>query len=916
MTSQPLTLIEIESMKYRIQGVIEDFKTNYDTIKRSEANTETRLIEELFMALGWDKKDWSKRERTFRGEKRGYSDYEFFINGKRAFVLEAKKLGVELKKEGDMQSISYALSAGFPFAVSTNFECLNIFCVEQYGDITKKKFRAFDSPEQYISRINDLLYLSKRSFEIGTIIKVAESEDRLKERNSMDKSLLDELMKIRRLIANDIDKKYHGEYSGEQKDEIIQRIIDRLIFIRNCEDRNMGVAVSGKSIKLSDITHLTHSEAYRELKMVFKEYNKVYNSGLFEIGKDNDCDTIEIDGDIIKKLIKRLYEPEDESFYYDFDKISADILGQVYEQYLSILLKQEKSGKSKLKDGHAHKKEQGIYYTPTYIVDYIVKNTLGETLKDKKVDATKIKVLDPACGSGSFLIKAFDYLNDTISAEERLHHRLDSQGMHSVKTEIIKNNLYGVDLDIKAVEIAKLSLLLKASEKYRKLPEEIDEHVKHGNSLVDDKALAGLNAFVWNERFNKIMKDGRFDIVMGNPPWGSKIEDGFEGYYKNRYTSTNRELESHLMFMELCVNLTKDEGYIGLIIPNTWMYLFSTEPIREKILTETKIISIVELTKGIFTDAPDTVPVIIILKKCAFKEGDIKNTFNACSFSNQNSMNYEDFINAKYKKIMQSDIYENKCKVFNLNLTPEIKQLLAKIRSTPNTPLSGLAKANYGIKTGDNEKYLSNTRINNKYKKCLKTKEIRRYSIEWKNLWLNYGDYLSGYRSEPLDVPKIVVQYIRKLSLNRRLICAFDEKGEYYPLNNYSYICDNHNEPDKLKYLIGILNSKLMNFYFANTFIDYNIKTTYLGDLPIVERKQEELIDLTSKILSLNDSLLKFGDKKTSDSARIEEEIRDTDGRIDEKVYEIYNLEKEERDIVDKSTDLPKTEISAKAMAD
>lgn len=447
--------------KEEIKNLIDDFKQNYQKYKKElEANTETKLVEPLFQILGWSKNDFIKREKAHRGEKSGFADYAFYIGDKIVFFLEVKKVGISLEKEAYKQVISYALSKRIPFAIATNFEELKIFCVEQ-EDAINNKFRVFNSPEDYINNFEDLLYLSKESFEQGLILKKAESEGRLRKRVSIDKTLLEDLMQIRSLIASDLGKQYHGKYHINEKEEIIQRILDRLIFIRRCED----IGINPENMLIEDIRRLPDNKAYLKLKDIFKKYNEVYNSGLFAIAKDNDCDKIDINGAIIKKLAYNLYESKDKSYIYNFDWIDADILGQIYEQYLGKILELTKSGKAKLKDGQAHKKEQGIYYTPTWVVEHIVKNTVGELINDKKINAKNIKILDPACGSGSFLIKAFDYLYRHFSSDdEAKQHRIDSQGTYSVKTEILKNNLYGVDLDNKAVEITKLNLLLKAAE--------------------------------------------------------------------------------------------------------------------------------------------------------------------------------------------------------------------------------------------------------------------------------------------------------------------------------------------------------------------------------------------------------------------------------------------------------------------
>jgi len=364
-----------------LKELIEDFKSRYKYYKSlSEPDIETKLIQELFIRiLGWSKDDFRQQERVRRGEKRGRADYGFYINDRLVFFLEVKKIGVPLSKEADKQVISYALSKRVPFAISTNFEQMKIFCVEE-ADKGKKIFRVFSEPDDYLEKLNDLLLLSKESFEQNKLLKEAIKEERLKKRVTIDKSLLDDLMSIRRLIVNDIEKNYPKKYEVNERDEIVQRIIDRLIFMRRCED----IGINPENCVLKELRFFPGSQAYKELKKMFGKYNEIYNSGLFAIGVDNDCDTIKIDGNIIRNFIDHLYNSKDGQYIYNFDWIDADVLGQVYEQYLGLILEQTKSGKSKLKEGQAHKKEQGIYYTPTYVVDFIVKSTLLEEIKKRK----------------------------------------------------------------------------------------------------------------------------------------------------------------------------------------------------------------------------------------------------------------------------------------------------------------------------------------------------------------------------------------------------------------------------------------------------------------------------------------------------------------------------------------------------
>src|SRR3989344_8936664 len=316
--------MDVEIVKRCITALINDFRANYIQYKRElEANTETKLVEPLFALLGWNKNDFVKRETTRRGKNLGFADYAFKIDGRIVFFLEVKKVGIPLEKEADKQVISYALSKRIPFAVSTNFEQMKIFCVEQ-KDAINNRFRVFSSPEEYIDNIQDLFFLSKESFENNIILKKAESEGRLKKRISIDKTLLEDFMLIRKLISDDLERKYAKKYGINEKDEIVQRILDRLIFIRRCED----TGINPEDIRLEELKYLPQNKICPRLKAIFERYNEVYNSGLFKPNVDSDCDKIAIDGGIIQKFVYYLYESKDIELVYNFADIDADILGQ------------------------------------------------------------------------------------------------------------------------------------------------------------------------------------------------------------------------------------------------------------------------------------------------------------------------------------------------------------------------------------------------------------------------------------------------------------------------------------------------------------------------------------------------------------------------------------------------------------
>ncbi len=900
-----------ERAKQAIKKLVEDFRGNYSSYKKlAESDVETKLVEELFITiLGWDKKDFFKQENVRRGDKRGRADYTFYIGDKIVFYLEVKKVGISLDKEADRQVISYALSRKVPLAISTNFEQMNIFCVEQENAL-KNVFRTFKTPEDYGNNFSDLWFLSKESFEKGLLLKKAEEEGRLKRRISIDKQLLDDLMRIRSLIASDIEKKYPTKYTINEKDDIIQRILDRLIFIRRCED----TGINPDNLTLAEIKHISDEKAYLKLKYIFKRYDEVYNSGLFTIGKDNDCDKINIDGDIIQKLVYYLYESKDGEYVYNFDWIDADILGQVYEQYLGKILAQTKSGRAKLHEGQAHRKEQGIYYTPTYIVDYIVKNTVGELLKDKKVDIRKIKILDPACGSGSFLIKAFDYVNAHLSGgEEAKQHKLDSQGSYSVKTDIVKNNIFGVDLDNKAVEITKLNLLLKAAEKNRKLPEELDMHIRHGNSLIDDEDVS-KESFQWKGEF----EEGSFDVVIGNPPWGADFNYKDADFFASRYSISKKNINSFDLFVRRAILLLKEKGYFGFVIPKNSIKSNDYTLLRKFILENT-LIKRLNLF-GVFEGVTQEFIVLIFIKD----KGSIKNKGkNRILINDQNKLEQERF-------------YQNTNYIFNPNLG-ELFSIFNKVEQ--GKALEEIIVIRRGEEISKKGEVFCCYSCNNWFpaskqekKNCphcnkeLFLKRCNKYNLVKENKDENHttpiitGEDVSPYKvviKNYYDISKKGISYKNndfysgdRLLMNKiaaTFKVGFISEDAFCTQNVYSIKAVK--EPQHLKVLLALFNSKLWLFYYEKKFnLGAKITTAISIDnirqlkFPVLkEISSKTIANLVDRMLLLNKQLQSLGDKKTAQTAKLEEEIKRTDQEIDELVYKLYGITEEEKKIIEGS---------------
>ena len=385
---------QIKELVEKYNRVVEENRVS----KYNEEMTKKDFILPLFRALGWSVENSSKvtAEETISKKR---VDYGFRINGIPKFFLEAKPLKADLNNpQFADQAINYSWHKGCTWAVLTDFEIIKVFNAEwKTTDLRQSLFFSLES-HQFLERFDQLWLLTKESFEQDLLDEEAEKWGKKSKKNPVGEQLFSDLTKWRSELSKDISQR-NKDIKEVDLDEAVQRIIDRLIFIRNCEDRELEPPTLLSTMREWDSKR--KGSLAENIVRVFKHFDDEYNSKLFQ---HHLCDDLDVSNQVLEKIIEDLYHTTDRTIKYDFSALDADVLGNVYEQYLGHILKKT-AKRAILEEKHAYRKEQGIYYTPTYIVDYIVRNTLEELLKDKKVDVEKIRVLDPACGSGSFFDK-------------------------------------------------------------------------------------------------------------------------------------------------------------------------------------------------------------------------------------------------------------------------------------------------------------------------------------------------------------------------------------------------------------------------------------------------------------------------------------------------------------------------------
>ncbi|MEA3463663.1 MAG: N-6 DNA methylase, partial [Patescibacteria group bacterium] len=586
--------------KEKIKKLVERYKKlSEKEIKKdyNEERTKNVFIQPLFEALGWDFQDdvWPEKEAV-----QGRADYAFMLGGLTKFFVEAKPLRVDLDIETHAkQAINYSWNKGVTWAVLTDFEGIKIFNAQAQSKLLIDKL-IFEIPySEYISDFDRLWLLSKESFEKNALDQYAIKHGKKIKKLTVNEKLYSDLKKAREILTESF-KTWNENVDKETLDEGVQRILDRLVFIRVLEDRGLEDATLKPMIREWEAGG-KKEQLFQLMIKKFRELDDIYNSSLF---REHACERWEEYDDKIITAINMLYGSN--VYEYDFSKIPADILGGVYESYLGYIAqnpieidKAGKSGKLLKTEGKKEiktksrkkRKEQGIYYTPKFIVDYIVQNTLGKKLEEVKNmhELKKIKVLDPACGSGSFLTKALQTINDK-------YIDFNNPGKQETKSEILMSNIYGVDLDPQAIELAKLNLLIEALDKKAKLPD-LTGNVRVGNSLISrsekelkkyfGKDWRDKKAFNWEEEFSfcHSLEKGNpgFDVVIGNPPWGANIDEELK-YLGDKYPdSTQAHKDIYKIFIDKSISLLKLSGLLGFIVPNTFLYQPRYKDIRKVI---------------------------------------------------------------------------------------------------------------------------------------------------------------------------------------------------------------------------------------------------------------------------------------------------------------------------------------------
>ncbi len=958
-----------------VNDLVNDFKENEKAFLKpdySEADVRNDFINKFFIALGWDvRHDIQKNpyEQEVRVEKpvqvakaQKRADYTFYLapnfrNVK--FFVEAKKPYHDLEnKDYFFQTVRYGWNANTPIAVLTDFEefiILNCLYRPDINDILNCKIKSFHySDYANEEKFREIYFLFAHEVVAeNSIEKFAESLPKPKGKKlkavktvaqTIDESFLEELDEMRTVLAKSF-KKNNSHLTSEELTEATQRTIDRLVFIKFLEDKSIE-----PHHYVSEFGN--RRTAWEDFITTSITLDAKYNGVVFKKSLIDSKNIIEPDNKTFSKICEDLSH---DNTPYNFDAIPIHILGSIYERFLGKIVNATDK-RVTIEEKPEVRKAGGVYYTPQYIVNYIVDNTIGKLIEDKAPkEIAKMRFADIACGSGSFLITVYERLLDYhkrwyIEHPEQAKkdgcifyegaYRLSLQQ----KKDILTNNIYGVDLDSQAVEVTQLSLYLKLLEdettatandtwvmfKEQLLPN-LNKNIICGNSLIGTDILEG-NLFDYDEEkklkpmdfdkvFPSVMENGGFDAIVGNPPYvrGENLKD-LRDYFGNKFTEVfNGTADLYIYFIYKAIKLLKVKSYLGYIVSNKFSKSNYGYKLREYLSINTTLLEYIDRFDGKVFKQAAVDPSIIILNN---KKQNSDSTFS-----------YN-----KRIKILQSNLNVNG---WNF-LDNDLHSIKNKIE-TNSKLINSFKDVNiyFGIKSGFAEAFIINKNTKDQlqkqdkvpeeyFKKLLRGRDIKRYKINWNELYLidvRIGRNLDSFKSlsEHFRVYKKQLEnrtdfkegimkwfnlrpcsYYDEFEKSKIIYPDISERGgfswdeEQFYFNNTIYMITNAK-----KYWVGLLNSSLLSWYYkqiASNLGDKGVRyfKQFVEMIPICKLSEVEKQKMNILVDQMLTSKKQLQQAKTeSDKNYLERKCEQLDKQIDQLVYQLYGLTEEEIKIVE-----------------
>ncbi|MFQ3597814.1 MAG: N-6 DNA methylase [Chloroherpetonaceae bacterium] len=972
--------LSLQSAFETVKVLTADFKANEQAFLNptySEAQVRQDFIDKFFAALGWDvthavqKNPYEQEVKienrvNVQGSQRR-ADYAFFLapNFKDVkFLVEAKKPSRNLKNKDDyFQTIRYGWNRTTPVAVLTDFEEFHILdcrfkpniAYALDGGVRSFHYSDYLNEEKFA----EIYYLfSREAVANGSIEKFAESLPKPKGKGvqkgmfkggfqKVDEAFLESLDGYRETLAKNFKSK-NPALDGESLTEAVQRTLDRLVFIRFLED---------KQIEEPSVKHFgDKGNSWKAFRALCRSLEPKYNGLVFKAHPILDDDAfVPPDEAIFGKICNEL---SDSTSPYDFAEIPIAILGSIYERFLGkVVTVSEK--RAKVIEKPEVRKAGGVYYTPQYIVRYIVAETVGKLIEGKSPDEiSKMAFADIACGSGSFLIEVYEQLLDYHKRYYLQHPDRVKKGDTEIRNgetqlslkkrrEILLNNIYGCDIDYQATEVTQLSLYLKLLEdattgdahQFSLLKEKILPDLKHniicGNSLIGTDILDGslfepdeerkLNPMNFEDAFPTVMKRGGFDAIVGNPPWVDikGMPSVQVDYFFKQYSSTENRMNIYATFIEKAFRVLRkgekeDNTYFAYITPNSYLTQSSYRKLRELILKNYKIGKLVRLPDNVFKGVKAETLISIFETYQKTNDGNV----DIFLFDRKAKIKRVDKAESTFKRENQKIWRQDENYLINIFSNERERTFLSRIEKNA-TPLELLCDFSLGITPYDKYKghtpkqikeriFHSPSKKTPNHKPLLSGENISRYRVNPNvSEWIEYGEWLGAAREKRFFTTERIL--IRQIVSGKppRIYAAYTNAELYNTQIAFNLLRKSACKTD-LKFILAIINSWLITFYHRKKYLDQEKEVFQKILIQDCKRFPIRVLDLSKpsekamhdRIVKLVEQMLSAKEKLAAamseqEQLRLERMIAGLDRQIDEAVYELYGLTAEEIKLVE-----------------
>jgi len=879
-----------------MSALVSLFVTNrdfYTSTEFKEATLRTEFLNPLLEILGWDvgnRKAQSPLEREVKEELSmkvdGVSrapDYGFLIGAQRKWFLEAKKPNVKLESgssaaDAAFQLKRYSWSAGLSLGVLTNFHEFSIYDTRQMPEKDQSASVgriAYFKVDELANHWEFLWGLASReAVANGSIEEYARDSSKAKGTRSVDSEFLSEIKAWRLELAKDIAKE-NLFLDAQQLSLAVQRLIDRLVFLRFAEAR--GLEHYGDLLQLA-----SRQGIYKRLWSLFNRADDKYNSGLFhksEIAADGEISAAEpllnVGDEVLRQILSKLYFP----YPYEFSVIPGDVLGNVYEQFLGDEIQLSAEREVVVEEKLEVRKAGGVYYTPRAVVEFIISETVMPLLEGKTPAAVaKLRFLDPSSGSGTFLISLFHtliswhehyYLEKPSLARKFLEQGTD--GSPRLKTserkKILLNNVFGIDLDPQAVEVTKLSLLLTVLENQAQLEfalgqilPNLSQNIVCGNTLIDDafeslEELVTFRPLFEESLFPEVLAHGGFDAIVGNPPylnvdtvWGAK--DPRLKHLKARYSHIHTD-KTDLLFYFLARAVELCKGEIGLIVSRSFLEADKAQKLRGWLASEVRVRKIVDMRHSLLFPKVGINTAMVFLTK--------SNSPKSAKFLRHRAKELPiAYTKAYFEKSEEFDsllVSQQDLGSANWNFgSKDITSVLEKIDDA-GRPLGEIFYVGKGMETGANRAFtfthgdqgvLKELAEMGFLKERARNSDIKPYTIGRSNIWVIFPYLANGFDELPGSIRSHLLTFRPELEeraafrrgdcewwkysfplhlehfRDKKLVSPYMARGNSFALDfSASYFLSTDTtvlygslERSEFDYLLGVMNSQLMSARF------------------------------------------------------------------------------------------------------